>query len=154
MNTIQEKINALKTGIQSVQNSVPKNIKLPRYTKKGGHGGKRQGTGRKPSKPDEVRRTIKKAYEEFAEDEVEVQELHKGTKEIRVKKLKRIRVIQEALFKKAKDGDVSAIKEFNDRVMGKSKQPITGGEEDDTPLRIEHSGIDRILDNAYGDDEE
>lgn len=34
------------------------------------------------------------------------------------------------------DKDIQAIKEINDRVMGKPKQPITGGDEEDKPISI------------------
>ena len=39
---------------------------------------------------------------------------------------KRIHKVAEALFKKAEEGDVSAIKELGDRIDGKASQEITG----------------------------
>lgn len=40
--------------------------------------------------------------------------------------LENIKPINEALLKKAKEGDLGAIKELHDRVYGKSLQPISG----------------------------
>lgn len=40
--------------------------------------------------------------------------------------LERIRPINEALLKKAEEGDIAAIKELHDRVYNKAAQPVTG----------------------------
>lgn len=48
--------------------------------------------------------------------------------------LKNIKPINEALIKKAKKGDLAAIKELHDRVYGKAVQPI--GNADDKPFEI------------------
>ena len=54
---------------------------------------------------------------------------------------KRIHKVAEALFKKAEEGDVSAIKELGDRIDGKSQQTITG--DSDQPITIVvKTGID------------
>lgn len=113
------------------------------------HGGKRENSGRKPLPIDEARRSLKKSWENFALGEVEMNRLDKGTQEIRKVKVQRIAVAQEMLFDKVKEKDVAAIKEFNDRSLGKSKQPITGGDEDDTPLRLEVD-ITKIGSKIYG----
>jgi len=47
---------------------------------------------------------------------------------------KRIHKVAEALFKKAEEGDVSAIKELGDRIDGKSMQEITGNS--DAPITV------------------
>ncbi len=117
------------------------------------NGGARRGSGRKPLAKDEARKTIKHQWEDFASEEIEVTELHKGTKEMRKVKMARLRVAQEKLFKKVQEGDVSAIREFNDRVGGKAPQTLRGGDEDDTPIQIE-LGVDRMLDKVYGEDDE
>lgn len=54
--------------------------------------------------------------------------------EDREKKLKNKEIMADALIEKAKAGDINAIKEFGDRVEGKPKQAIVGGEEDDPPV--------------------
>jgi hypothetical protein len=46
-------------------------------------------------------------------------------------------LIALALEQKALEGDVAAIKEIADRLDGKVAQPVTGGDEDDNPVRIE-----------------
>jgi len=160
---LKEQIAALKGGAQ-VKND--KNEKTPYggtpnpkaksgkgYIPKGtGAGGRMPGAGRKPLEHDEERRTLKRSYEEFAKEEVEmpVTRLEKGTKVQRIEKMKRVRVVQEKLFKKVQEGDVQAIKEFNDRVLGKSRQTIVG-DEDEAPVQID-LGVGRILDKAYGID--
>ena len=54
---------------------------------------------------------------------------------------KRIHNVAEALFKKAEDGDISAIKELGDRIDGKSMQEISGNS--DAPITvIVKTGID------------
>ena len=47
---------------------------------------------------------------------------------------KRIHKVAEALFRKAEEGDVSAIKELGDRIDGKSMQEITGSS--DAPITV------------------
>lgn len=133
--------------------AAPKLEKLEK-TKGKKHGGARTGSGRQPLEKDEKRRTLKRSWEDFAQEDVEipVKELHKGTKEERKVKMKRIRVAQEKLFGKVVEGDVSAIREFNDRVHGKSPQTLRG-DEDEAPVRVE-VGLDRVLDKVYGDEDE
>lgn len=47
---------------------------------------------------------------------------------------KRLHKVAEALFRKAEDGDISAIKELGDRIDGKSMQEISGNS--DQPITI------------------
>ena len=54
---------------------------------------------------------------------------------------KRIHNVAEALFRKAEDGDIAAIKELGDRIDGKSEQTISG--DSDAPITIVvKTGID------------
>ena len=54
---------------------------------------------------------------------------------------KRLHNVAEALFRKAEDGDISAIKELGDRIDGKAQQEITGNS--DQPINIiVKTGID------------
>ena len=54
---------------------------------------------------------------------------------------KRIHNVAEALFRKAEDGDIAAIRELGDRIDGKSEQTITG--DSDQPITIVvRTGID------------
>ena len=54
---------------------------------------------------------------------------------------RRIHNVAEALFRKAEDGDIAAIKELGDRIDGKSEQTITG--DSDQPITIVvKTGID------------
>ena len=56
---------------------------------------------------------------------------------------KRLRIIAEMLLNKAADGDLAAAKEVMDRVDGKPKQAIIGGDDDDAPIRI--AQIERVI---------
>jgi hypothetical protein len=42
-----------------------------------------------------------------------------------------------AIIARAQEGDVPAFREIMDRVEGKAPQPVTGGDEDDAPIRLE-----------------
>ena len=54
---------------------------------------------------------------------------------------RRIHNVAEALFRKAEDGDIAAIKELGDRIDGKSEQTISG--DSDAPINIiVRTGID------------
>jgi len=54
---------------------------------------------------------------------------------------KRLHNVAEALFRKAEDGDIAAIKELGDRIDGKASQEITG--DSDQPITIVvRTGID------------
>ena len=54
---------------------------------------------------------------------------------------KRIHNVAEALFRKAEDGDIAAIKELGDRIDGKAEQTISG--DSDQPITIVvKTGID------------
>ena len=54
---------------------------------------------------------------------------------------KRIHNVAEALFRKAEEGDIAAIRELGDRIDGKSEQTISG--DSDAPITIVvKTGID------------
>ena len=54
---------------------------------------------------------------------------------------KRIHNVAEALFRKAEDGDIAAIKELGDRIDGKSEQTISGDSEQPITIVV-RTGID------------
>lgn len=157
LKAIQEKLKGNKkpeTENVSKVEKVEKRKKRPGKQNAGGTGGRRSGAGRKPLAQDEKRLNIKKSWESYADELVEVQQLDKGTREVRKVKMQRLRIAQDRLFKGVMDGDIAAIKEFNDRVGGKARQPVTGDDEE-PPIAID-IGIDRMLDKVYGepDDED
>lgn len=45
--------------------------------------------------------------------------------------------LADSLLRKVAEGDVSAIKEFGDRLDGRVAQAIIGGDEEDAPVKIE-----------------
>lgn len=124
------------------------------YVKKGGNGGKRPNSGPDPLPQEDQRRTLKQAWRQYGLEEVEIRypkQLEKGKVEERREKMSRLRVIQEAIYRAGASGNMVAAKEFNDRVLGKSPQPIVG-DEDEAPVQIDLLG-ERILEKAYGDDD-
>ncbi len=129
------------------------------YKKKGGHGGARQEAGRDPLPAEDKRRSRKQAWKEYGDEEVEVilkENTKAGTVTERRVKMKRLRVVQETIYKKAVGisvaGDMEAAKEFNNRVLGKAPQPIVGDDEED-PIQINHD-VTPILEKAYDNEEE
>lgn len=81
-------------------------------------GGKRQGAGRKP---DITKQKAAEAYSKVLFEYIE----------------KEAKPIAQALIDKAKAGDIPAVKEIHDRLMGKPEQPIVGKDGKDffpTPL--------------------
>ena len=54
---------------------------------------------------------------------------------------RRIHNVAEALFRKAEDGDIAAIKELGDRIDGKSEQTISGDSEQPITIVV-RTGID------------
>lgn len=122
-------------------------------------GGARENSGREPLSAVEQKRTLKGAWREFANTEVEesldelqgITRLEKGTKEVRMKKMTRLAVIQEVIYHHGKKGNMVAAKEFNDRSLGKSPQPLIGDIEED-PIQVNHD-VSPILEKAYGTDD-
>lgn len=90
------------------------------------HGGKREGAGRKKGSK--------------ATHTLEAQ----AVKELYVEKAKEYALpILEALVEKALEGDVRAIKEFNDRAYGKAPQALTGAEGGQLVIKIAKEVGDR-----------
>ena len=57
---------------------------------------------------------------------------------------KALRAIAEALFLKASEGDIAAIKEIGDRLDGKSAQSVTVSGDADNPLTI-FAKVERVI---------
>jgi hypothetical protein len=55
-----------------------------------------------------------------------------------------LRLVAVALVQKAREGDVSAIKELADRIDGKVAQAIIGGDDDDPAVQHIHR-IERVI---------
>lgn len=56
----------------------------------------------------------------------------------------KLTAIAQALYDKAKTGDVSAIKEVRDTLDGKPAQAIVGGDEEDNPINV-IARIERVI---------
>lgn len=156
LDSISEGLKALKQGSKTTAPALehlnePKTKKKPNRGNRANWGGRREGSGLKPLEHDEKKKTLKRSWEDFAQEITEITEIDKGTREVRKVKMQRLRVVQEKLFKGVLAGDVSAIKEFNNRVHGHPKQPIVG-DDDEAPVQVE-LGVERILDKTYGADE-
>ena len=86
------------------------------------HGGKRPGAGRKKGQKAAHTTQAQKAREELIRAYIE-----------------NIKPINEALIKKAKEGDIQAIRELHDRVYGKPMQAMELSGKDGGPIEI--SGV-------------
>lgn len=80
-------------------------------------GGKRPGAGRKP---DPTKQALAEAYTKALAEEVDK---HKAT-------------ILAALIAKAETGDIPAIKEIHDRLMGKAKETVEHSGKDGQPINM------------------
>lgn len=56
---------------------------------------------------------------------------------------KRLRSIAETVVRLAIEGDMAAVREVGDRLDGKPKQVVVGGDENDSPLAI--AIIERVI---------
>lgn len=56
--------------------------------------------------------------------------------------------LMDALLAKALEGDITAIKEVFDRIDGKPKQAIVGGDEDDAPIKIARIELVALSDDS------
>lgn len=59
-------------------------------------------------------------------------------------KTKRLNIVAAKLVELACDGDISAIKEINDRIDGKSIQQVKHSNDGDEPLSMVHT-IERVI---------
>lgn len=154
-----DKIQNLLKGNKAVPPLAEKSPKIkPPKGKHGGpranSGGAREGSGREPLPDEEKRRKRKQVWRDFGDEEVEVimkEKTEVGTVVERKVKMKRLRVVQEAIYKEATKGNMVAAKEFNDRVHNKSPQPLVGDMEED-PIQVNHDVLP-ILEKAYGNDD-
>lgn len=110
-----------------------KKLKTPPQSFKGKLGGYRPGSGRKPDMNKEVIKTIKERIAAHGAQEVEVTRSN-GEKV----KLTRIEALLDILFIMGfRDKNIQAIKEYNDRQLGKAIQPISGtGENNEIIVKI------------------
>lgn len=118
-----------------------------------GRGGDRGG-GRPPREDQLAKRGWKEKLEEFYEGEQMVQITDPKTGQVRVVPKNRVYIAIEKLFEiGVKDKDVDALSKFLDRALGRPKQPLVGGDEDDEPIKHEVVGLEDILRKAYGNEE-
>jgi molecular chaperone GrpE (heat shock protein) len=66
----------------------------------------------------------------------------------RVDGIKEIDALAEQLLTLVSQGDITAIKEFGDRMDGKPAQAIVGGDDEDNPIRTVSEVVLRAVDAA------
>lgn len=110
-----------------------KKLDPPKKPVRGKNGGARPGSGRKPLASLKVINDLKQELSIHASTMVDV-----TTKEGRILKLTRLQILLDTLYKEAVESkNVSAIKEYLDRMFGKSVQPIQGpGDEGEFTCKI------------------
>lgn len=131
--------------------------KKPNRGNRANWGGKRMGAGGvKPTREEVIEERGRKEYvEQFYDGEMSVQVTDPKTGNVRVVPKNRTLIALEKLFNKAVkgDGDTDALDKFLNRSLGRPKQPITGGDEGDEPIKHEVVGLDGILEKAYGNED-
>ena len=116
------------------------------FDKRKNNGGKREGSGRKKSQDRERLVTLKDKAEDFALEEIDVQE--KNGTNFRVIKMTRNQALLNVLFEEGfKRKSIPAIKEFFDRTRGKSRQELELSGEIDTGDQYLPTG--NAIDKAY-----
>lgn len=98
---------------------------------RGKNGGARPGAGRPAKEENVVVQELKTLIDLHGKEEVELQ--GKGGQ---VLKKARVLVLLDKLFKDGYGGNIQAIKEYLDRVLGKAVQPLSGPDKD-KPLSID-----------------
>lgn len=147
MTTIEEKLNKLEKAKPNSKIVSIEPVKIDR--RKFNHG--YPGGGRPKNIARLEREGKKEAIEKHAEEEVTVTRTDKATGKVVAGKLKSYIAVLEKMRAEALKGNMEAAKAWLDRILGKPKQPIIGGDDDDSPLRVDlGEGFDRILDKAYG----
>ncbi len=148
---IQKKLK----GDKPESKPAPRTEKLKKEEKpvKGKNGGRRPGSGRKTLEKTIIARGLIDNAAKL-EEEIEIQDPVTGIK----RKVKKPRVVwaMDTFFRlgmylasKNDIAGVQSLKEFMDRAVGRSAQPIRGDGEDDPPIKI-GVNIGEILKKAYG----
>lgn len=118
--------------------AVKKKVTLEKLENKpkGSYGGKRAGSGRKPLADKAIIELLRSKIKQHGNVEVEVV-LKDGER----KKLTRIEALLEVLFQEGFiKRNIQSIKEYLDRVMGKSVQPISGAGDEEPPVTFDFVG--------------
>ena len=155
----------LKDKLKRLAGEKPENAKKPsgepgtgkgrNYVPNGkGRGGWRGGI--KPTKEEIIEERGRKEYvEEFYDGGMMIQITDPKTGKVRIVEKNRTLIALEKLFNRAVkgEGDTEALAKFLDRALGRAKQPLTGGDEGDEPIKHEVVGLDGILEKAYGNED-
>lgn len=152
MSKLDDRLKNL-TGASDDDLKKPTRVRPP-YVRKGGHGGKRKGTG--GSLPRSDRAAVNRGRREVAEGHfdgtlrVQVTDPKTG-KVMKIDKPRMLIILDELFTAAVKDHNVQAMMGYLNRALGMPKQPVTGGDEGDEPIKTEIVGLETILDKAYPD---
>ena len=123
MKTIQDK-KQKKPKLENLKkNSKPK--------KKKKHGGARKGAGRKPKIDNENVRKMKALIEGHGLE----------LEDVNGKKLERVAILLTVLFREGAKGNITAIKEYLDRQLGKAKESVELKNEEGRTFKINISTV-------------
>jgi hypothetical protein len=120
---------------------MPKKTEKLKKPPRGKNGGARPGSGRKALAETPIVQELKVLIDNHGKDLVEL-----ATKNGVVKKA-RVLILLDKLFVDGYGGNIQAIKEYLDRVLGKAVQPISGPDKD-KPLSI-NIAVDSTIANKY-----
>lgn len=119
---------------QDKKQKKPKLEKLKKNRKprkKMKHGGARKGAGRKPKKDNENVRKMKELIEGHGLE----------MEDINGKKVERIAILLTVLFREGAKGNITAIKEYLDRQLGKAKESVELKNEEGRTFKINISTV-------------
>lgn len=72
---------------------------------------------------------------------------------VKLKKPRVVVAVMEMFNIGIQNKDTQSLERFTNRVLGKPIQPVVGDEDEDA-IQVDIHGVDRMLEKAYGDDEE
>lgn len=153
MTSLTEKLNDLKKTVKPGEKPAvvkTEKVKKSKYIPKGGNGGKRPDSGRKPGGTAMQKRVNKELIMDHVSGEATVTVVDRKTgKTVTVKKPRIIAALEKLYELGMKgQGDANAIDRWMNRAIGKAIQPIVG-DDDEPPVQVQDLGIAAILKKVY-----
>lgn len=144
-----ERIKALGKPIEPKVEKLNKGGKTLGHKSLSENGGVRAGAGRKPNEEKLVERGLKAIMDEHFGSKAKIEIRDPKTGQTRIIDKPRALILLERLFVTAQTtGDVSAIKEWFDRAVGKSPQTFRGDAQN--PFRVDLGLSEVIAEKIYG----
>jgi hypothetical protein len=145
MADINDTLNKLKTALGIFDETkalvVPivaiEKIEKAQDYGKSNRGGKRLGSGRKKREEDNHIMTKMETIDAHANEIIDIVEHDKSTGKTKIVKKTSAVAVLDKTRSEAMKGNITALKEMNDRYFGRPVQPLFHGFDENRPLRIE-----------------